>query len=321
MKPIFLISLPRSGSTLLQSLLMRHPEIRSTSEPWIMLPLVYMTREGGTVTEYDHSLSQCAINDFINFLPGGKNTFKEHLNKFVTNLYASSCTNQESYFLDKTPRYYLIINELAELFPEAKFIFLTRNPAQVVSSIISSFSNNNLRNLHWYQVDLQKGIERIAQGMGNLSERKIHVTYEKLIHNPETELNKILSFLELEWSSDIKDDNTLLNLSGSLGDKFGDHRFEAIENQSLDKWKHTFSEWARKKYLIRFIQSIDPIILSDYGYGKEELISEVRTLPSRLTLGSLNDYRHIVQSYFIRKYYLNLFRPKIKRWTKDILLS
>ena len=36
--PIFLFSLPRSGSTLLQRVLMSHKDIASVAEPWLMLP-------------------------------------------------------------------------------------------------------------------------------------------------------------------------------------------------------------------------------------------------------------------------------------------
>ena len=43
------------------------------------------------------------------------------------------------YFLDKTPRYYWILNEIHELFPEAKYIYLTRNPINVFSSTMTSW--------------------------------------------------------------------------------------------------------------------------------------------------------------------------------------
>jgi hypothetical protein len=38
MKLVFLISLPRAGSTLLQRLLMGHPLVASCGEPWLALP-------------------------------------------------------------------------------------------------------------------------------------------------------------------------------------------------------------------------------------------------------------------------------------------
>jgi hypothetical protein len=39
--PLFLLSLPRSGSTLAQRILAAHAGIATTSEPWILLPYLY----------------------------------------------------------------------------------------------------------------------------------------------------------------------------------------------------------------------------------------------------------------------------------------
>jgi hypothetical protein len=40
--PLFLLSLPRSGSTLAQRILAAHGGIATTSEPWILLPYLYV---------------------------------------------------------------------------------------------------------------------------------------------------------------------------------------------------------------------------------------------------------------------------------------
>ena len=47
--PIFIFSLPRAGSTLLQRVLMGHPEIASIAEPWLLLPLMYVQKEHGVL--------------------------------------------------------------------------------------------------------------------------------------------------------------------------------------------------------------------------------------------------------------------------------
>ena len=39
MKPIFLLSLPRSGSTLLHRMLASHPQVATLPEPWVPMPL------------------------------------------------------------------------------------------------------------------------------------------------------------------------------------------------------------------------------------------------------------------------------------------
>src|SRR6516165_4829830 len=49
---IFLFSQPRAGSTLLQRILGRHPDIHTVAEPWIMLPSFYVMRPDRCEAEY-----------------------------------------------------------------------------------------------------------------------------------------------------------------------------------------------------------------------------------------------------------------------------
>ena len=63
--PVFLFSLPRSGSTLLQRMLLGHEQIASISEGWVLLPLIYAMKKKGVVAEYSHISSQIAMRDII----------------------------------------------------------------------------------------------------------------------------------------------------------------------------------------------------------------------------------------------------------------
>jgi len=130
MQMVFVFSLPRSGSTLLQRALMSHPEIHSTSEPWVLLPLAYMLpNKEEIIAPYNHSHAQTALSELIQKLPNKEADYHEAVAKFVENIYAQLSPEGTSYFLDKTPRYYLIIPLIAKLFPDAKFMqaWLTRS--------------------------------------------------------------------------------------------------------------------------------------------------------------------------------------------------
>ena len=61
--PIFLYSLPRSGSTLLQRMLADNPVIATASEPWFLLPIVYSTKSSGVYAEYSHFCVPIALED------------------------------------------------------------------------------------------------------------------------------------------------------------------------------------------------------------------------------------------------------------------
>jgi len=146
-KPVFIFCLPRSGSTLLQRILMGHSKISSIAEPHFLLPLILATKKEGTLTKYSHLASYRGINDMINNLPDKKNEYYKYLNEFSSNIYNALSKNDSIYFLDKTPRYVWVIPEIAKIFPEAKFVFLFRNPVQIYASILTTFSNNRFNKI------------------------------------------------------------------------------------------------------------------------------------------------------------------------------
>jgi len=49
--PIFIFSLPRSGSTLMERILATHPAVGTASEPWILLPFLYTRIRDGVYAE------------------------------------------------------------------------------------------------------------------------------------------------------------------------------------------------------------------------------------------------------------------------------
>ena len=102
---IFLISQPRAGSTLLQRMLATHPEIYTTSEPWLMLHPLYALRPEGYEAEYNADWAQSAVRDFLQALPGGEDEYLEGVRRMYTYLYERAFAGSgKRYFLDKTPR-------------------------------------------------------------------------------------------------------------------------------------------------------------------------------------------------------------------------
>lgn len=70
--PIFIISLPRSGSTLLQNILSNNSEISTTSEPWILIPLISFYK-GDYKSKTNPHLAKEAVSDFLKTATGKKN--------------------------------------------------------------------------------------------------------------------------------------------------------------------------------------------------------------------------------------------------------
>lgn len=277
--PIFIFSLPRSGSTLLQRILMRHSKIASVSEPWILLPFIYPFRKEGVLAEYSHRSCCFAVADFIDNLPEKEKDYYNELCNFVLSIYSRYCKNGEIYFLDKTPRYFLIIPELAKIFPNAKFIFLFRNPVQIVASMLVS-KGDRFSKLGTNYNDLIAGPKFLTEGRRLLRDKSIVVNYEKLVDNSDEETGKVFDYLGLDYNDSLSINIGEKKLKGRMGDKKGAEDYRDISLEPLDKWKRVLNTSFRKKWIRNYIDSFDEDIYHAQGYNKKEILSEINKLPT-----------------------------------------
>ena len=276
--PIFIFSLPRSGSTLLQRILMSHKDIASVSEPWFLLPFVYTTKRQGIATDYQHNVAFEAFEDFVNNLPNKENTYYDALKNFASELYAQQCKNGEMYFLDKTPRYYFIIPEIARIFPDAKFIFLFRNPIHVMSSIIQTWGKGHLSHLYNHEKDLNFGPKALSDGYELLKEKAIAIQYEQYVSHPEKSFKYICEYLEIEYDDKMLQNFINQNTKGRMGDPTGIKEYSSITTSSFYKWKNTFNTPFRKKLIYNYIETISSDTLRAHGYSKKEILREIENM-------------------------------------------
>lgn len=311
--PIFIFSLPRSGSTLLQRILMTHSEIASVAEPWILLPLIYAEKKSGLFSEYNQDWSSTAIEDFIGHLPEGKAGYQQELRKFILTLYSKHCSNGESYFLDKTPRYYLIIKEIIELFPQAKFIFLFRNPVEILSSILTSWCNKSLFKVHVYQNDLFNGPVLLAEGYRLHRHLAYRVDYKSLLEDPQREIEGICQYLEVPFEEAMLQKFPESILKGQMGDSIGTKTYSTISTNTLFKWNQAIDTWVLKKYFLHYINSLDKKVLEEFGYSKEALIQGLTQL-SIGKVGHWKEWMYWFRGKIIVRFKLNLLlmRRKLK---------
>jgi hypothetical protein len=314
--PIFIFSLPRSGSTLLQRILMSHKDISSLAEPWILLPQMYLLKPEGSFSEYSSLTAYKGIDDFIKNLPNKEEDYFELLRKFMLNLYAKQCRNNERFFLDKTPRYYLIIDEIVKLFPKAKFIFLFRNPVHVYASIINTWGKGRLNKFHGNYHDISIGFNLISDGYRKHKERSIAINYENLIEAPEIELSKISKYLDLKISDNVLQEFSSQETKGILGDPSGVKKYKKISNEGLFKWRSTINSIYRKKTTIRLLSDISEEAFKTQGYNKQEIFLEIRKLNNKKNHLFFLDVFDVFVSYLIRKTNIHLYKSENFSWIK-----
>jgi hypothetical protein len=282
-KKIFIFSLPRTGSTLLQRILMAHSKINSIAEPNILLPLIFMTKNQGVITKYSHWVTYWGIRDLIDNLPNKEESFNKFTNEYATHFYNSLSDESHEYFVDKTPRYYFIIPEIAKIFPDAKFIFLFRNPVQIFASIIQTWGKDRfyLPPKNKFYVDLYEGVELISRGYELLKEKAYSIQYENFIKDPISYLKEIMKYLELDYEENMIRDFVKQDLKGGNVDPTGTKQYKKKETVTLEKWKDIFNTPYRKHVIKKYISNIDKNILETQGYDKSLIINDINRLHTK----------------------------------------
>ena len=285
LKPLFIFSLPRSGSTLIQRVLAADSQIASVAEPWLLLPFVYTLRERGIRAEYSHQFANLALNDFIRELPNGKQDYLSAIGSVMNELYQKATKDKVArYFLDKTPRYALIADEIIEIFPDGKFIILWRNPLAIIASIIETWGDGKW-NLAIYNVDLFDGLANLIDSYQSHSEKVLVIQYESFLRFPEKELSRIAEYLEVKLGPDVLKSFYKVNFRGAMGDPTGVKNYREVDTAPLEKWKTTINNPLRKMWCRRYLSWIGEERLKVMGYDFKELLCELDS--TEMTLRNL----------------------------------
>jgi len=276
-QPIFLLSLPRSGSTLVQRVLSTYPEVATASEPWVMLPfLTPLEPAMPLATGWQGSVND-AFRDFLAELPRAEEDYLERLRPFAESLYTEAADNGARYFLDKTPPYHWIVDQLFKVFPDAKFVFLWRNPLSVVSSVIETFCDGRWRP-DGYRGTLFEAPRNLVSSYERHRDRSIAVRYEELIGGVEP-WERLSAYLGLDFSPDSLSEFPQVRLNGRHGDPTGARLYSSVSREPLEKWRRTLRTSVRRLWCERYLRWLGPQLLGAMGYDLDRLLAELREAP------------------------------------------
>lgn len=277
-QPVFVFSVTRSGSTLLQRILGSYQEIATATEPYLLLPFLYTMRSQGVVSEYTHHIAVEAIEDFCEQLPDGVDDYRQELRAFILRLYAKAAGDGARYFLDKTPAYFFVVDEIVRLFPEGRFIFLWRNPLSVVSSLIRF--RDGLWDPASYPENLFQGLPSLVAAYRRHEDRVCSVRYEDLVAGDGRDWERLMSYLGMEFDPASLDRFSDVRLTGRGGDPYGVRLYSSLSTEPLRKWRDTINNPLRKAWCRRYLRWLGRERLAVMGYDLGELLSELDAVPS-----------------------------------------
>lgn len=188
--PVFIVGMPRSGTTLIHRLLSNHPAVYGLGETEMVDQLVE-TLARHTGTDYPACLSGLKAADF----------------RLLARQYRARwprAASKARYVLDKNPLNFMHIGLIARLFPEARFIHCLRDPRDVALSVyFQNFAHP--RNVYAYDLEdighFFSGYQSLmAHWQSEFASRLHTLCYERVVTDPENEIRDLLNALGLEWN-------------------------------------------------------------------------------------------------------------------------
>ena len=248
-QPTFLIGFPRSGTTLLDTILSTHSNIDVLEE----LPmLTKMKASLGYVPTI--SMIENMDNTAVEIASG---FYLEELKKHIE-------VGKNQIIIDKLPLNILELPLINQIFPEASFILALRHPLDcILSCWMQNFKlNPAMANM----VELKRIVDFYDTAMSVLKLSKerysldIHrIRYEDLVLDFEENVTNLLTFLGLEWEEELRNYQKTALARKKINTPSHSQVIKPIYKTASYRWKNY------EKYLNPFKRQLEPW-LRDYGY-------------------------------------------------------
>ncbi len=189
--PIFVVGTMRSGSTLLRLLLDSHPNIAIGEETGFAGGL----SAARTIPGWRYGA------EWSSRIGWQRDELDARLRDLYTGMFERNAVSQgKKRWGDKTPFHSWHMTDLAEVFPEAVFVAITRHPAAVVTSMKKKFHYAVPEAAdYWTSTNL----EVLRQGVDLGAGRFAAVRYEDVVGTPEPTLRALVDWLGEPWSDDL----------------------------------------------------------------------------------------------------------------------
>lgn len=224
--PVFILGMPRSGTSLVEQIVSSHPQVYGAGELVSIARFEKTIAEHfGTSTPYPECMSQCY-----------QSVAPEFAEKYLDELRAFS--NDARRVTDKMPDNFMRIGLIKTLFPKAQIVHCQRNALDTcTSNYLNYFATGNeysfdLTDLGHYYLDYDR---LMAHWNRLFSDEILTVQYEELVMNQEDISRQLIAYLGLEW------DNRCLDFHKN---ERAVHSFSSMQVRqpiyagSVNRWKH-----------------------------------------------------------------------------------
>ena len=226
--PVFIVGMPRSGSTLVEQVLASHSQVFGAGE----IDDIHSIAEtmGKRITPH------AAYPDFMHSIPAPVlNGFAQ---SYITRMKGLSNNADVTRVINKQLMNFQYIGLISELFPKARIIHIRRNPLDTcLSCFFQNFSNGvawsfNLDHLGRFYLLYQRMMEHWRHGVDI---NMIEIDYEDLVNNQEDVSRKIIAACGLKWQKNCLEFNKTKREVSTAS--FWQVR-QPLYNRSISRWQN-----------------------------------------------------------------------------------
>lgn len=182
--PIFILGLPRSGTSLIEKILSHSDKIEIKSESCFLTNEIHRIFPDITyedIKDIEYSELNNLIDKFIKFI-----------------------SPQKPFFTEKTPHNFLLLGTLKFLIPRSKIILCERSIKENLFSLYQTLFNSYNHRFSYDLRDLNDYSKLYRELINYWNQEKVEyfkIDYEKLINSQEITIKKLCEFLEIKFNS------------------------------------------------------------------------------------------------------------------------
>ena len=290
-KPIFILGCTKSGTTLLRNLFDNHPDLfaipmeshffqnikywvsyyqrRTKPEKldyqtmkenlthWIVHMNTYYDRVADNFTKGKWNIDRFKqVIESINV-----ENLRDLSDLYVTSMYYSlynSSIDKKTEFIEKSVENNEFAMEWKKLYPQARFVYILRNPYSNFVSFRKYINKNHFPFLKGVVYSMYNSYYFLFINLRLLNDYKV-VIYEDLLAEPEKIIKDLTNFLDIDYNTSLLHP-TLLGESWG-GNSTSDVQYTTISPVNLGKWKDEITDFE-----IHIVNALFRQVLEEFGF-------------------------------------------------------
>lgn len=221
-QPVFIVGLPRSGTTLLDRMLGAHPDVQVLEEPESLRVAESVIAGGGSVEEA-RAKYWSYLEETIGLEPG-------------------------RVVVDKNPAHAMHLDQLPALFPDARVIYALRHPCDAVLSCYMQDFSPNPASVNFLRLETAAKLCGRFLDMMRLFEEAFpehvrRIRYEDLVSGDLRErIEPVLEDIGLSWHEDVERFSEKASESGLIRTASYDQVTRGLYTTSIERWRK-YAQW------------------------------------------------------------------------------